>query len=451
MIELRKYQLEGCRQIYKFGGRAILGDEQGLGKTIQASYWLLKTPRHRPALIVCPASVKYNWQIELRRFGLRSEVIEGLKPKHLKQMPGEICIINYDILHSWMSAILCNSPKTVIFDEIHFLKNPSARRTKVSRELVELCPARIGLSGTPIPNEIIDLWSPVSIIRPDLFPSRTDFAWRYTKPKQLFGKWVFKGGKNKGELREILYDNLLIRRLKVDVAPELPPKIRKVIPFKLTSYSEYNRARYDFMGWLKSFSPSRAIRAKNNQALVKIGYLMRLVAKLKMSHTIRWITEWRESFGPGEKIVGLSVHTPVLRILAKRFPNCVVVDGSVTGRLRHEAVLKFTNDRKTEYLWGNWIAAGTGLNLQVASHFVGLDLPMSPGVFSQGEDRIHRIGQTKNAFYYYLIALHTAEEKLMKIHRTKLDNINGVIGRSGDNEDDELDVFGQLLQELEEN
>jgi len=446
MTILRPYQREGCRQIYLLRGRALLADEQGLGKTIQACYWLQKTPSHRPAVIVCPASVKYAWQIEARGFGLRTEVLEGHKPKRTKSLPADIVILNYDILNSWLPLLRDSKPATIIFDEIHFMKNPSALRTKAGRAVAAKASSVVGLTGTPIPNEVIDLWSPLSIIRPDLFPDRIDFAWRYTKPREMFGRWVFKGGKNKDELREILYDELMIRRLKKDVAPELPDKIRKVVPFLLDSYVEYRKAKFDFLNWLKGESPARAMRAKDNQALVKVGYLMRLVAKLKMSHTIRWVQEWRESY-PDEKLVGLTIHTPVLQILAKRFPNCVVVDGSVTGRLRHEAVMKFTRDPKCLHLWGNWIAAGTGLNLQAACNFVGLDLPMAPGVFAQGEDRIHRIGQNRNAIYYYLIALHTVEEKLMRMLRGKQDNITDVLRTD---EQDDLDIFQKLLEEMEE-
>ena len=115
MTKLRPFQLDGAKQIYAFGGRALLADEQGLGKTLQALYWVGKIKRHRPVVIVTPASVKYAWQSEAAlHFNMRTEVLEGRRKKRVMQLPGPIVILNYDILKSWLPALLKAKPQVVI-------------------------------------------------------------------------------------------------------------------------------------------------------------------------------------------------------------------------------------------------------------------------------------------------------------------------------------------------
>ena len=446
MTELRPFQFEGIRQIYEFGGCALLADEQGLGKTVQSCAWIQKIPRHRPAVVVCPSSVKYAWQVEFNGFDLHAEVLEGRKPPRVRRLPGDIVILNYQILDSWLDVLIDSNPQCVIFDEIQYLKNPSSKRTKAAFELVQGVPSRIGLSGTPIPKELIDIWAPLAIIRPDLYPDRFKFAWHFTKPAQVFGRWIYKGARNTQELKETLMQECMIRRLKVDVAPELPDKIRKVVPLRLDTYAEYRRAKHDFIGWLKTQSPGRAYRARKSQALVRVGYLLRLVARLKMPMVIQWLKDWQE-YHPGEKLVCLTMHKQVIQILRKLFPNSVVVDGEVTGRLRHEAVRKFTNNPKIQFFFGNWKAAGVGLNLQVACNLASLDFPWTPGDLLQGEDRVHRIGQKDHVVIHYLVALFTLEEKLMKILQKRADVLNLVLN---EDEDTDLNIFIDLLEDIKE-
>ena len=447
MTTLRPFQLDGAKRIYAFRGRALLADEQGLGKTLQALYWVLKTSKHRPVIIVTPASVKYAWQSEAGlHFNMRTEVLEGRRQKRMMQLPGPVVILNYDILKSWLPALLKAKPKTVIFDECHYIKNPEAERTKAALKLAEGATSVLGLSGTPLTNRPIELWPVLSAICPDLFPERGKYAWRYCNPRYTPWGWQYDGATRTGELHRVLTDWCMIRRLKRDVAKELPPKIRHVVPFKLDSYEEYNKAQSDFLHWLKEISPARAKRAKKSEALTKIGYLLRLVAKLKLNWTAQWIEEFLECH-PDQKLIAFSMHTPVIRHLFHKFEKvAVVIDGSVTGRKRVEAQRQFQSNRRTRLLLGQWVAAGVGLNLQVASNVAGLDFPWTPGHLLQGEDRIHRIGQKSQCIIHYLVAMGTIEEKQIKVLRKKATVLDSILNGTRPSKD--LDLFSELLKEV---
>lgn len=452
MTELKPFQLEGARWIYRFGGRALLADEQGLGKTIQALYWVTKTPQTRPVVIVAPASVKYTWQSEAAlHFNLRAEVLEGhYRPskRRLPQLPGDVVILNYDILDSWLPVLLKADPQCVIFDEVHYCKNMKARRTKAALKLAKRARSVIGLSGTPLTNRPIELWPVLQIIRPDIFPSQPKFAWRYCKPKWTPWGWQYNGAAHLDELHRILRENCMIRRLKREVLPELPDKTRAVVSFRLDNYSEYQKADTQFIEWLRELSPLRASRAKKSEALTKIGYLLRLTAKLKLNWTERWIREFLENH-PDQKLVALTMNTFVVDHLQEAFPGSVIIDGRVTGRKRDETVRKFQSNRRVRLLIGNWKAAGVGITLTAAATAAALDFPWTPGDLLQGEDRIHRIGQKKNVTVYYLAALNTVEEKLMKVLRKKSKVLDEVL--NGTTKSQDLDIFDELISEIKRN
>jgi SWI/SNF-related matrix-associated actin-dependent regulator 1 of chromatin subfamily A len=449
---LRPFQEEGVAGIYRFRGKALLADECGLGKTIQALAWISRIPKRRPVLIICPASLKYMWQFEAwSKFRLRARVIEGQGPKRNRSLvlQDDILIINYDILHHWQKVILRRSPSVVILDEVHYAKNKEAQRTKAARHVSQDATSVVGLSGTPMTNKPIELWSVLNIIRPDLWPDFSEFAWRYCKPRHTFWGWKFDGAEHRGELFSILKESVMIRRLKKDVAPELPDKIHKVIPFKLDSHKqkEYRRATENFIIWLKEKSPAKANRARRAQAVVKVGYLFRLCCELKMNQTIAFLRDFIQS-NPGQKAVAMTGHTFVIERLVKEFPNSVVVNGAITGKARTEAVRRFTTQpaSKITFLFGNWKAAGTGLNLQVAHNLFVLDPPWTPGDLLQGQDRVHRIDQKEIVIIWYLLLFGTVEHDWMEILRKRTVVLKEIL--DGEKAATEEDLFGKLLDKL---
>lgn len=446
-IELKPFQLEGARAIYKFRGRCLLADDQGLGKTIQALYWISRIPSYRPVVIVTPASMTFTWQSEAAlHFGLRAEVLEGRAPQRKISLPGNIVILSYDVLPSWLKILQEHNPRCVIFDEVHYLKNPRAQRTKSATKLSQGVPSVVGLSGTPLTNCPIELWSIANIIRPGLFPTRMNYAWEYCKPRKAPWGWMFNGASNLDKLNRILRRNLMIRRSKKEVLPELPQKTRRMISLRLKDYSEYRKAEDDFINWLKSRSHARAKRAKKSQALTKVGYLLRLVAELKMDLTAQWIREFFETH-PDEKLVAMTMHTDVIDDLRKRFPGSIVLDGRVAGRHRTEAVRKFQTNSRVQLVLGNWKAAGIGITLTAAHNAVALDFPWTPGDLVQGEDRIHRIGQKKPVTIYYLTAMLTIEERLVSILKRKATVLDHVL--EGHGKSNGYGIFDELLRDME--
>lgn len=448
MTELRPYQYRGARKIHRFRGIALNADEQGLGKTVQALFWLVKCKKLRPAIIVAPASMKYTWQAEaLLHFGLRAVVLEGRNPS--KKIDADIIVINYEILKDWVKVLRKLKPQCVIFDEIHYCKTWTSQRTKAAYMLARGVRSRIGLSGTPMTNRPVELWSVIKILRPDLFPSFEDYVWEFCKPKWTHWGWQYTGASNKKKLHRILKRELMFRRLKKNVMPELPPKERQMIAFKLkpSALSEYKEAERNFLGWLAKKSVSRAIRAKKSPALTRVGYLLRLCAELKLHYTTEWMKEFFISH-PNEKLVAMTMHTFVIKHLHKAFPNSVVINGSVTGRKRHDTVRQFQSNSRVKLLLGNWKAAGVGLTLTAACNLVALDLPWTPGDLFQGEDRIHRFGQKRKVIIYYLALLATIEERLITILKQKSNVLDAIL--NGEGEDDDIDIFEELLKHMKD-
>lgn len=377
---------------------------------------------------------------------IRTEVLEGHRKKGRTKLPGNILILNYDILKSWLKVLLRAKPAVVIIDEAQFIKNPKALRTKATLKLAEGASSVLALSGTPLTNRPIELWPILKAVRPDLFPSFEKFAWRYCRPRYTHWGWRYTGSAREDELHRILVRECMIRRLKKEVSKELPPKIRRGVPFKLKSYVEYNNAEHDFLGWLRKKDPLRAKRAAKSQALTRVGYLLRLVARLKLDWTVRWIHEFFEAH-PDKKLVCFTMHRFVIEHLMEVFGDkAVKIDGSVRGIKRAETVRKFQNNPRVKLFVGQWIAAGIGITLTAAHNTAALDFPWTPADLLQGEDRIHRIGQKNKCIIHYLAALGTIEEKLVKLLRKKARILDAIL--DGKRHAKDLDLFDELLREM---
>lgn len=450
MTTLRPYQLAGARAIHDFGGRCLIGDEMGLGKTLQSLYYLHRLPRQRPAVIVCPAGLKWNWQYEAtHHLGMATEILHGQRPYQIGVngvAAHSVLIINYQILKYWRQALIALQPKVLIMDECHYLSNRSAQCFKAMREICEAAniPHRIALSGTPLTNRPAELWTTLHLLRPEQFPSFSRFGFRWCRPRMIRGEWKFVGAQDLLELHGVLKESVMIRRRKAEVLPELPPKIRTIIPFRLgrAERSEYEYARGEFLQWLYQISPARAYRAARNEAITKVGYLLRLVAKLKRFT----VQEWLEDFTAEseEKVVVFSCHTKLIDWLCVRFPHHVRLDGKVTGVHRQHAVERFQRDDTIRYAFAHPKAGGVGINLTAATHVLYTDLPWTPGVLQQGEDRTHRLGQGKQVAVWFLIALDTIEDRLMQLLTDKQNILDQVLdGKTGGQD---FDLFKRLLE-----
>lgn len=448
MLKPFEYQKQDALAIERFGGRCLLAHDMGLGKTALALLWLKRNPDIRPVIVVCPASLKWNWEREASvHFGMLSEVLSGMKPS-IGEMPlSQLIIINYDILKPWLPFLKSINPQVVILDESHMLGSQKTLRTKCVRQLCRDVPHILALSGTPLTNRPSELWPTLNIIQPARFPSYWTFAQQFCDPKLTPWGWDFSGASRLGELHTKLLKTCMIRRLKSEVLTELPAKRRSVVPMEMDNRREYNAAVKDFYSWLAAQSVAKANKAKNAEALVKVGYLKRLIAELKIKPVMEWIDSFLEE--SGEKIVLAAVHKKTIDALEHRYKGqSVTIDGSVTGKDRQRAVDAFQKSPKMRVFIGNIKAAGVGITLTAASTGAFVELGWTPGEHVQMEDRLHRLTQRNAVVWHYLIAKDSLEEKLCALIQQKMSVLDHVL--DGKTNGESLDIFDLLLKSLEE-
>ena len=447
-----QYQREGVRAIEAFKGRALLADDMGLGKTVQVLHYLRRNPQALPHIVVCPAAVKYQWEREAGvQVGLRADVLEGqtpARPGFLRAAP--LTIINFDIAQYWLDYLIALNPQGVTIDECQNIQNSETIRTKTMRYLCHRVPVLLGLSGTPLTNRPAELFPILNLLCPDKYPSFLDYAMRYCKPRKTpWGGWVYTGAQNLPELNRRLKKDCMIRRMKEDVLDQLPDKVRRVVPVPLSNMEEYLEAKNNFLGWLKKVGgPRKAAKAARAEKLVQIGYHRQLAARGK----VRAIGAWVDSYlaNTTEKLVVAAVHTKMIDALHRHYPYSVVINGAVTGRARTAAVEQFKNDNRCRLLIGNIKAMGTGVDglQRVCRTMAVVELPWQPGVLTQLEDRLWRIGQNQKAWIYYLIAQDTIEEYLCEILQEKQSVLHATL--NGEGEGDDLDILDMLIKRIAE-
>lgn len=448
MTKPRKYQIKGVNKIGDFGGRALLADEMGLGKSFQSlMYAELNKKKARPIIVVCPASLKYNWQDECRKhFNLRAEVLEGRKAPRRRRLLKDppVTIINYDILGGWLPYLRKQKPGLIITDECHYIKNRKAQRTKHWKKLCKGVKRVLLLGGTPITNQTADFWEALHTLRPDVFDSRRHFLHRYCDPKWTPFGWQYKGTTNTKELNKLLRKTCMVRRLKKDVLSELPPKTRTVVKLGMTNRKEYDAASNDFIKWLRTISPGKAWRASRAQQYVRGGYLMRLAAERKMPNVFEWLDNFLVT--GKSKILVVAVHKSIMAMLHERYRDISVsVHGGIKGRKRHAAVQKFQTDKKTRMIISQ-VKVATGWNATAADTVAFVELDNVPVIMEQAIDRIHRFGQTKKCTAYFLVARDTIEEKYVKKAREIMQRFNAVL--DGGDVGEDYSAFDAVIKDL---
>ena len=429
------FQKKGVEFIESKNGKALVGDEMGLGKTVQALLWLKLHPELRPTVIVCPASLKLNWEKEAKTWLKALDnlifVASGTKSDHVLGCE-DIIIINYDILDYWCSWLIAIEPKVLILDEAHYIKNQKAKRSKAVKKLAKKVPHIIGLTGTPIVNRPVEFFAILNLLNPAEWPSFWGYAHKYCGAKHNGFGWDFNGSNNPDELNQKL-KRTMIRRLKSEVLPELPAKIRTVIPLEITNRKAYDRAVDEL-----DSSDSPAIQ------LTRIEALKQLVVEGKIDSCINWIKDFLES---GEKLVVFAAHKKVINRLMDEFGLIAVkVDGSCSQKDRQKSVEAFQNDPGFLLFIGNTKAAGVGLTLTAASSTCFVELGWTPGEMDQAEDRVHRIGQKADSVNaYYLLGQDTIETEIAKLLDQKRKILDSVLDGT---ETDETSLLTELMKRL---
>jgi superfamily II DNA or RNA helicase len=416
--ELRSYQREGYRWL-KFVSRtglgALLADDMGLGKTLQALCALTG-----PALVVCPASVLFNWANEIRRFrpNLRVHTFHGAG--RAIDEAADVTLTTYATMRSSIELLAKRTWQTVVLDEAQTIKNPDSQVARAAFQLK--AKARIALTGTPVENRLSDVWSIFHFLARGYLGGRSDFDERYGKP-------IADGDREAVVRLRARLKPLMLRRLKRDVVKELPPRTDVVLRCTLDAEE---RAVYD------------AIRATTQREIVESldqggSVIAALEALLRLrqaachrallpgqraprSSKLDLLAETLdEVVSEGHKALVFSQWTSLLDLVEPELDKLgikyVRLDGGT--RDRGAVVGTFQDDPKTSVMLLSLKAGGTGLNLTAADHVFLLDPWWNPAAEDQAADRAHRIGQERPVLVHRLVSEDTVEERILALQEQK--------------------------------
>ncbi len=427
---LYPYQLVGAKFIEMSNGSVMLNDTVGLGKSPQSLSYLFNHPEMRPAIIVCPATMKYQWKEYCQEWIPESnpEVINGAKEKFV----GDIIILNYDILKGNVDKLKNINPQIIILDESHKVKNYKSQRTIAAADLASQIPHRMLLSGTPALNRTSELWMQLSILQPDIYNRMTFTKWhkKYCDAKETEWGWDYSGNSNTEELAEEL-KFLMLRRTEEEVFDELPKMIRTTVPISITNRKVYNSARKDHLQWItEQKGLAAAEKASRAEHLSRIAVLKRLAAEGKLGSAISWIKDYLEN---EDKIIVFAHHKSIISKLEEEFGDeCVVIDGRTPQKNRIPITDRFESDPKIKILIGNVRAASEGLNLGISKTVVTLELDWSPKTHEQCEGRIKGLRQIgrgrKTTHSYYLLGIDTIDIEISAMLEAKRKVIDTAMG-----------------------
>lgn len=442
--------------IDEHGGKMLLADDMGLGKSVQSLLYAYEHPELRPVLIICPAFLRLNWESEIYAcFGEKAKVhlIENSEKPNL--IPSDFYIINYDKISNdrekyrdrngikrkkaiqytgWVDFLMQKRFGLIIVDECHFLANWSADRTKDTIRLLQKHKgAFLPMSGTPITSRPIQFYPILNLLLPKgKLPPWKVFGITYCDGKHNGFGWSFKGASNLPQLRKLV-SSVMLRRLKKDVLKDLPDKIQTVIPINF-SCSKYNAAERDIIGYLNGIDPTKATRAQRAQSFAKMQVLQDLAKKARWKETVAFIKNLLD--GDEKVLVFGTTHDSVDKIIAatKAF-SPVRIDGRDSERVRKHNESVFQTDENCRLLAGTIQAAGTGLTLTAATAVVFVELPWTPYIIDQASDRAHRIGQKNTVNVYYTIAAKSIETLIAKMLDEKRKNLDILMNGSSGGEE----------------
>ena len=461
-VEPYEYQREGI----SFGlenKRIIIGDEPGLGKTLQ-SIGIVDTANAYPCLVICPSSLKINWQREFEKFTDKSAIVLDNNVRTtwgylLTMGVHQIAIVNYESLRKYFvwdikgdgkqfrlkDVVFCpqiTAFKSIIIDESHRVKDPSAQQTIFTKGLSVGKDWCILLSGTPVVNRPEDLIAQLSIMnRLSEFGGRAKFVADYcTDPKDKKAEPAV----SLSVLSKQLYDTCMIRREKAKVLPQLPDKTRVDLYVEINNANEYNLAAADLASYLREYTECTdwEIRRKMRmEALVKFMTLRSLATKGKIAQAVDFIRIFLDS---GKKLIVFCSLHEIVDELKKAFPRAVTVTGRDSAVDKQASVDAFQNNPDVTLIICSIKAAGVGLTLTASSDVAFVELAWTYADCCQCEDRAHRIGQKDNVTCYYLLGRGTIDHTIYSLIHHKKTIANEIMNSDDDIPTDEM-YFDELV------
>ena len=409
----------------------------------------------KQVLVVCPSSLRLNWEREWKKWSTEKQsihVVRSGKPESWSS--ANVIIINFDVVKKHRDAIDKLDIDLLVVDECHNLRNPKTARTMAvlgsNGKGGIKARRRVFLTGTPICNRPIELWTLLQSLTPNGLGSNfMGFAKRYCAAKQVVAGnrlvWDFSGASNLSELQERLRREVMIRRLKEDVLKDLPKKRRQVIEIPSDGIKEVSaeakafQQREEYIAKLQAEVDIAKAEGQESYelAVAKLGEAMKVAfsevskyrhdtAVAKIPFVVEHVKDALES-GP---VILFAYHVDVIDALMSEFPGAVRVTGDTPLDARQEAVDKFQSG-KSDLFIGNILAAGVGLTLTRSCHVVFAELDWVPGNVTQAEDRAHRIGQDNSVLVQHLVFADSIDVTMAHALIKKQDVIDRALDKDG--------------------
>lgn len=435
----RDYQVKVLHYMLNHPG-AINGMDCGLGKT-GVTILHAEVMESFPVLIVCPATVKYNWAKEWLKW-IPNRKIQVIESKDKVDDCADVYIINYDILgKADGKKVVYRSPEwlklhysMVFFDEIHYLKNSGSVRSKICRHVAKKALRAYGLTGTLAVNRPAEIINPLMIIDRfnDIWPDNKknsgwgDFICRYCNGKKIDNRWEYRGARYIDELYEILTHYCYVRVEKRDVLKELPALIETEIDVELSNKKEYKLAESNLIEYLENIDIEQARRAELAKGLVRLNVLRKLSIEGKMKHLIKIISEWLES-NEDEKLLVFGHRRDPLKKLHGLFPS-FLIQGGLSSKKKQAIVESFRDSIDKRIIFANIESIGVGTDglQECCSNILYIELPIKSVDLDQANSRLERLGQKKAINVTYAICPHSIDIDMMRVIDAKRKVVDGV-------------------------
>jgi len=414
-IELYPFQHAAVAYLLR-AKQCVLGDEAGVGKTFPAiaAAHLVREPG-QSIIVICPANLKLNWASEIKR-ARPDDVIYICYGQRPSETPvGDWIILNYDIAVYWVETLRKVNANTVILDEVHNCKNPSAQRSAACLQIASGKPYRFGLTGTLFRNRHAEAFYPLRVLgQIDALGGQAQLLREYCDGSESLS--VNSEGFNK-LLRSYCY----VRREKREVLTQLPAKTRSHIVVDIDNRKRYSTEESALIAWLRKvrFDPS-LWKASRVEAMARMNQLRQTAGIGKLPAAVDWIKDYLDQSEPSDKLVVFAYHRKVQAALQDAFPDALHLFAEDKLQERQDAKERFQTDPSQRLILCSLYVASEGITLTAAATMLCLELDYVPAMlFDQMEGRIDRNGQTRPTQVYYLLAENSIDQRMMGLLESK--------------------------------